>query len=134
MGMIADFVDNVCEAKNLLCDPFPIDFKRATKSIPVYQESKAASNLYNKEVQHTLHILSMLKSFYACKDADGKWLHIIKPSPEGALKPCKRQAPPLGGQPSDTVVRFGNCWVPPATLADDTDNYHNQVLGDIGYL
>jgi hypothetical protein len=30
-GMVADFVDNVCKAKNLLCEPFPINFKRATK-------------------------------------------------------------------------------------------------------
>jgi hypothetical protein len=39
MGMVADFVDNVCEAKNSLCEPFPIDFRRATKSIPVFQSS-----------------------------------------------------------------------------------------------
>ena len=103
-SMIADFVNNVCEAKNLLCDPFPIGFKRATKTIPVFQESKAASKLHDKEVQHTLHVLSMLKSFYERKDADGKWLHIIKPSPEGAKNPHKRQAPPSGGQPSDRVV------------------------------
>ncbi len=36
-GMDADFVDNICEAKNLLCNPFPINFKHATKSIPVFQ-------------------------------------------------------------------------------------------------
>ncbi len=36
MGMIADFVGNVCEAKNLLCNPFPINFKHATKSISVF--------------------------------------------------------------------------------------------------
>ncbi len=95
-GMIADFVDNVCEAKNLLCNPFPIDFKCAMKSIPVFQESKAASKLHNKEVQHTLHVLGMLKTFYACKDADGKWLHIIKPSLEGESNPRKHQAPPSG--------------------------------------
>jgi hypothetical protein len=76
-GMITDFVDNVREAKNLLCDPFPINFKHAMKSIPVFQESKAASKLHNKEVQHTVHILGMLKSFYARKDADSKWPHII---------------------------------------------------------
>jgi hypothetical protein len=132
--MIADFVNNVCEAKNLLCNPFPNDFKCTTKSIPVFQESKAASKLHDKEVQHTLHIFGMLKSFYARKDADGKWLHIIKPSPEGALNPRKCQAPPSGGQSSDRVVRFGDRWIPPSTLADDTDNYHNQVLGDLGYL
>jgi hypothetical protein len=55
-GMIADFVDNVCKAKNMLCDPFPIEIKRTMKSIPVFQESKAASKPQNKEVQHTLHV------------------------------------------------------------------------------
>jgi hypothetical protein len=134
MGMIADFFDNVCEAKNLLCNPFPIDFKCATKPIPIFQESKAASKLHNKEVQHTLHVLGTLKTFYAHKDADGKWLHIIKPSLKGTLNPLKRQAPPSGGQPSDRVVQFSDRWVPPATLADDTNDYHNQVLGDLGYL
>ncbi len=133
-SMIADFVNNVCEAKNLLCDPFSFVFKRALKSIPVFQESKVASKLHNKEVKHNLHVLSMLKTFYARKDADGKWLHIIKPSPEGASNPRKRQAPPSGGQSSDRVVRFVDRWVPAATLADDTNNYHNQILGDLGYL
>jgi hypothetical protein len=38
-GMVANFVDNVCEAKSLLCEPFPIDFSRAMKSIPVFQSS-----------------------------------------------------------------------------------------------
>ncbi len=134
MGMIADFVNNVCETKNLLCYPFPINFICATKSILVFQESKAASKLHDKELQHTIHILGMLKSFYECKDADSKWLHVIKPSPEGESNPCKHQALSSGGQPSDRVVRFGNHWIPPATLADDINNYHNQVLGDLGYL
>jgi hypothetical protein len=30
MGMVADFVDNICKAKNLLCEPFPMDFKRVS--------------------------------------------------------------------------------------------------------
>ena len=25
-GMIVDFIDNVCDAKHLICNPFPIDF------------------------------------------------------------------------------------------------------------
>ena len=44
-GMIGDFVDNVCQAKHLLCDPFPIDFKRATKSIPVFTATSAPCNV-----------------------------------------------------------------------------------------
>jgi hypothetical protein len=34
-GMIADFVDNVCQAKHFLCEPFPIDFRCAMTLIPV---------------------------------------------------------------------------------------------------
>ncbi len=39
--MVADFVDNVCEAS----DPFPIDFKCATKSVPVFQSDQLASSI-----------------------------------------------------------------------------------------
>jgi hypothetical protein len=44
-SMIADFVDNVCEAKNLLCNLFPIDLKRTTKSIPVLRTAQQSLNL-----------------------------------------------------------------------------------------
>jgi hypothetical protein len=40
-GLICGFIDNVCQAKHLLCDPFPIDFKRASKSIPVFSVTVA---------------------------------------------------------------------------------------------
>ena len=30
-GIIADFVNNWCQAKHLLANPIPIDFRRATK-------------------------------------------------------------------------------------------------------
>jgi hypothetical protein len=40
-GMIGDFVDNVCQAKHLLCKLFPINFKRASKSIPVFTATHA---------------------------------------------------------------------------------------------
>ena len=43
-SMIGNFVDNVCQAKHLLCDPFPIDFRRATKSIAVFGNPNAPCN------------------------------------------------------------------------------------------
>ena len=43
-GMIADFIDNVCQANHLLCEPFPIDFRHATKSIPVLGNRNAAEH------------------------------------------------------------------------------------------
>ncbi len=56
-GMVADFVNNVCEAKNLLCEPFPIDFKRATKSIPVFQSSLDRTACIGCEATSILHVL-----------------------------------------------------------------------------
>jgi len=43
-GMIIDFIDNICDAKHLICDPFPIDFCRAMKSIPVIGDHDASSH------------------------------------------------------------------------------------------
>ncbi len=61
-GMIADFVNNVCEAKNLLWDPFPIDFKCATKSIPVFVDSTAVSQSHGTQERSVLQVLGMLRS------------------------------------------------------------------------
>jgi hypothetical protein len=33
-GMIIDFIDKVVKAKHLDCPPFPIDFRRAMKTVP----------------------------------------------------------------------------------------------------
>jgi hypothetical protein len=61
-GMIADFVDTVCEAKYLCCPPFPINFKRATKSIPAFTDTGARTfvNVNNRKV---IHILGLLNAF-----------------------------------------------------------------------
>jgi hypothetical protein len=98
MGMIADFVNNICEAKNLLNDPFPINFKCATKFIPVFQDSTAATMFHGTKVQSILHILSLFKSSYKNRE-NSKWRHIIKPSPEGYNNPHKYQATPSGDTP-----------------------------------
>ncbi len=115
--MIADFVDNVCEAKNLLCNPFLIDFKRATKSIPVFTDSAAVSQSHSTQERSVLQVLNMLRSLYRRKPIN--------------------QDPPSFMQwdaPSDTMVSFTDSRVPPVTLADTSSNYHDQVLGDLGYL
>jgi hypothetical protein len=119
-GMIADFVDNVCEAKNLLCDPFPIDFKRATKSTPVFVDSAAVSQSHGTQERSVLQVLGMLRSLYG-------------------RKPINQEPPsftsfPAGDAPRGKAVSFIDRWVPPATLADTSSNYHDQVLGDLGYL
>jgi len=63
-GMIGDFVDNVCQAKHLLCEPFPIDFKRASKSIPVFLAAHAPGNVH--DIQDAHHVLATLRNLFPC--------------------------------------------------------------------
>jgi len=128
-GMVADFVDNVCEAKNLLCEPFPIDFKRATKSVPVFQSNSQASDI----PLPTFHILGVLKSFFD-DGKRGSLPHLIQPGPSGSLNSRKRPAEPIRGKPNASVVSFHDRWIPPGHPADDSSDYTHQVLGDLGYL
>ena len=120
-GMIVDFIDNVCQAKHLLCDPFPIDFRRATKSIPVLGDRDAATN--GVDFSQVDHVLGKLRAHYARAagtptiSRDGPTSH---PSSAGG-------APPKH-------VSFKTRWVAPPKLAHDTNDYQQQVLGDLGYL
>ena len=123
MGMIADFIDNVCEAKHLVFDPFPVDFCRATKSIPVSGVHDATSHLV--EFQEVLQALSSIKAFLA---RSAGLLPVDCGLPTGTLTDV----------PGDDIKRisfgFGHCWVPPSKSADDTGDYIQNVLGDMGYL
>jgi hypothetical protein len=133
MGMVADVVNNVCREKNLLCDPFPIDFKCATKSIPVFQRKSEDSLFLGQHVSSVLYVLGMLKSFYE-QNKDGRLPHLIQPTLEDGTNSCKYPAETSGDKLSDRLVSFHERWIPPATQADDNSDYEHQVLGDLGYL
>jgi hypothetical protein len=104
-GMVADLVDNVCKAKNLLCEPSPIDFNCATKSIPVFQSSADHLQCLGRDITSILHVLGLLRSYYD-KSRDGKLPHIIGQTPEGSSNSCKRAAEPLGGKLVAKTVSF----------------------------
>ena len=61
-GLICNFVDNVCQAKHLLCDPFPVNFKHASKSIPVFSVTGAPCNV--NDPSDTLRILASLRTIF----------------------------------------------------------------------
>jgi hypothetical protein len=124
-GMVANFVDNICEVKNLLCEPFPIDFRRATKSIPVFQSSPDCTACIGSEGTSILHVLGLLRSYYD-QSCD-------RQSPEGTENSRKHVAEPLPGT-LIKAVRFNDCWVPPGLPVDDHSDYEHQVLGHLGYL
>jgi hypothetical protein len=123
-GMIADFIDNICEAKHLICNPFPINFRHAMKSIPVCGDRDVAS--HSIKFQEVLCALGSIKAYFTAHSA--------------GTSPISNSAPP--GSPTTTPVEqpgrvtfnFGRRWVPPPKFADDTNDYVHNVLGDMGYL
>jgi hypothetical protein len=121
-GMIIDFIDNVCDAKHLICEPFPIDYRRATKSIPILGNRDAGS--HSVEIQEVLCALGSIKAYFAAS-ASGA-------TPLGGSHAA---LPPSIGAPTNNVTfDINHRWVPPLKSADDRNDYVHHVLGDIGYL
>ena len=113
-GLICNFVENVYQVKHLLCDPFPIDFKHASKSILVFLVTGAPCNVNN--LLDTLRILPSLRAIFPQNsDKEKEAIHL-----------------------SQSNVQFGDRWVPPvssdSSASSDANDYHHQVLGDLGYL
>jgi hypothetical protein len=67
MVMFANFVDIVCEAKNMLSNLFPINFNHAIKNIPIFVDA-SATKLHGRKEKMVLSILSMLWSVYECEN------------------------------------------------------------------
>ncbi len=120
VGMIADFVDIVCQAKHLLCKPFPIDFR-------------VLWNLFVSLGDAILpHIPSNLTRFI-------KPLVCLKticlqggrsPSPY----PCAPEHRSRSSDHTAKKVSFRSCWVPPIKSAEYTNGYLHQILVNLGYL
>jgi hypothetical protein len=125
-GMIVDFIDNVCNAKHLICDPFPIDFCRATKSIPVVGVHDAAP--HSVEIQEVLRALASIKALISAQ-ASGAML-----SGYPAAGTPRAITPSLGAPARNVTFDINNRWVPPSKSAGDTNDYVHHVWGDMGYL
>ncbi len=124
-GMIIDFINNVCDARHLICDPFPIDFRCSTKSIPVCGDRDAAS--HSIKIQEVLCALGSIKAYFTA--------HATSTLPSGNHAAHKSPATTSSvSKPSHVTFGFGCRWVPPSKSADDTNDYVHHVLGDMGYL
>ena len=121
--MIGDFVDNVCQAKHLLCNPFPIDFRRATKSIPVFTATPAPCN-----VQDTWDPLHVFAAFVL------QW----KLFPPRSNVNSSADPAPVSATIQKTQFSRTNRWIPPvssdSSVSLDANDYQHQILGDLGYL
>jgi hypothetical protein len=74
--MIANFIDNVCQAKHLLADLSPIDFRCTIKSIPAVGGCNFALDCAIFWEVHQAHRL--LNAYFAHKK-QGSPLHLILP-------------------------------------------------------
>ncbi len=124
-GMIVDFIDNICDAKHLICNPFPIDFCCATKSIPVVGDRDAGS--HSVKFHEVLCALGSIKAYFAA-NASG-----ITPSGNPATSHTRVITPSIGA-PANVPFNLNRRWVPPSKSVNDTNNYVHHVLGDMGYL
>ncbi len=126
-GMIIDTADNVMEVKHLDCPPFRNDFHRAMKTIPAIEEDATTHYVEFKDVQN---ILAKTNAYIAgvCER-----YQLVKP-PKICISKLHRQVGAMSNFESVPTTRsFATPWIPPP-LANDTGDYHDQVLGDAGYL
>ena len=118
-GMIGNFVDNICQAKHLLCNPFPINFKHATESIPVFTTAPVPCNVHNTR---NLHVLAALGKLF--------------PPRSNAHSSLDRAT--ILAINWTTQFSLMNRWIPPmssdSSASSDANDYHHQVSGDLGYL
>jgi hypothetical protein len=131
-GMIINTVDNVVEAKHLVCEPFPIDFCCATKYIPAINDDRAAIRYIKfKEV---LSIIAKTDAYIAkvyagATLASNKKVRISEQHvPVGLESDSDSLTTALTSQ---SMIRR---WCPPSPAHDTPHDYHDNVLGENGYL
>jgi hypothetical protein len=127
-GMIIDYIDNVVEAKHLDCPPFKIEFRRATKHIPAFEDDATTHYVEFEDVHGILqktdaYIAGLCESIQSAK------------SPTVSNSETHRRVEAMSDSDSMTTIKsIAGRWVPPPSANDTSDDYHDQVLGDAGYL
>ncbi len=127
-GMIIDTVDNVVEAKHLDCPPFPLDFRHATKNIPAIDDDAPTHYVEFEDVHGILQKTNAFIAGMCDRIQSAKSSNV---SNSGA----HRQVEAVSDSDSVTTGKsITGRWVPPPSANDTSDDYHDQVLGDAGYL
>jgi hypothetical protein len=147
-GMIIKFIDKVVKAKHFDCPPFPINFRCATKTIPA-NDACPTNYIEFKDVQQVLektdaYIAGVCKRFAlaasissvcfseSTRSSKADWYH---PGDNAArILGTKRHHRHVSDSTEASNQSIAMRWIPPI-LAHITDkDYHNQILGDAGYL
>ncbi len=120
-SMIIDYIDNVVEAKHLDCPPFKIEFRRATKHIPAIEDD---ATTHYVEFEDVHGILQKTNAYITSAK-----------SPTISNPGVHRRVEAVSDFDSMTTIKsIAGRWVPPPSANGTSDDYHDQVLGDAGYL
>jgi hypothetical protein len=124
---------NVIEAKHLVCKPFPIEFCRAAKYVPaIFDDRAAICYIEFEEVQSIIvktneYIATVCASNKTLPSA--KWIQITEPH-----KPMGTTSNSDSVTTISTNRSMTGHWHPPPSANDTTHEYHNQILGENGYV
>ena len=131
-GMIIVTVDNVVEAKHLVCQPFPIEFRCATKYVPAISDDRAETRYI--EFNEVLSIIEKTDAYIAK-------VYAGTPSATNKKVRISEQHMPVGPESdSDSLTSISTNrsmigrWLPPSSANDTPHDYHDNVLGENGYL
>ncbi len=137
-GMILDFVDGVVECKHLDCPPFPINYRLMSNHVPVTDVLNMPVHNVGPHKESVLKELHNLERWMEAKVLDGSSsmqntaVHFGSKSPGGAY------TPDMGGISTATSPNSNDdaSWVPPTSVPPDdySDDYHQQILREDGYL
>jgi hypothetical protein len=134
-GIILYFVDNVAGCKHLDCPPFPMDFGHTSNHVPV-MEAPAHHLCPTKTL--ILQELNNLEHWYNAKvmaASSSEQILAIYFGSNSRKRACISDSESIITAKSPNSI-FVDCWVPPSSMTPDnsTDDYHQQVLREDGYL
>jgi hypothetical protein len=133
--MILDFADDVAECKHLDCPPFPMEFWRTSNHVPVTEAP--ALHLGPHKTSVPKELLNLEHWYNAKVMAESSGVQNLAVYFGSKLR--KRAYIP----DSDSFITvkspnsiLDNRWLPPSSVPpdDSSDDYHQQILREDGYL
>jgi len=119
-GMIIDYIDNVVEAKHLDCPPFKIGFAAQRNTFPQLMMMLPLTTLNSR-----MCMAFFRRPMPVSQDC----------SPTVSNSGAHRQVEAVSDSDSmTTITTIAGQWVPPPSANNTSNDYHDQVLGDAGYL
>jgi hypothetical protein len=118
----------VVEAKHLDCPPFNIEFRRATKKIPAFDDDATTHYVEFKDVHG---ILQKTDAYIAglCER-----IQSAQSSTVSNLRAHRQVEAVSDSDSMTTISTIAGRWVSPPSVNNTSNDYHDQVLGDAGYL